>query len=105
MLADEGFGGLFRSIKEKFKNFLLDMVAQWLTSKFFQATLFQGRQPAAGPVERFWRRRHSGGIFNGIFGTSAAGPGGTAPFNGGNFAASGGGGGLNFLATGAVCLV
>jgi TP901 family phage tail tape measure protein len=34
-LADEGFGGLFKSIARKFKDMLIDMAAQWITSKIF----------------------------------------------------------------------
>lgn len=91
-LADEGFGGLFRKVKQMFRQFLLDMAAQWISSKFFKMFYQGGNAQAAGAGQQ---GGGLGGIFQSIFGSGGMGPGGTPVFNGGNNFVSGlGGGGM-----------
>ncbi|HEV7700485.1 MAG TPA: hypothetical protein VGO43_09690 [Pyrinomonadaceae bacterium] len=78
VLADEGFGGLFRDVKRKFKSFLLDMVSEWLTSKFFKMFYGGGNNQAA--QQNGQQGGIFGGIFNGIFGKGQGG--GTGPMGG-----------------------
>lgn len=90
VLAEQGFGAFFKSIARRFKNMLLDMAAQWLTSKIFNL-FYKG-----GNTNIQQQNGQSGGIVDSIlkkiFGASAAGsgPGGTPNFNPG----SGGGNGI-----------
>jgi len=84
---------IFGGIADKFKNMLLDMVTNWLTSKLMGGGQQNSSGSGGGGI---------GGILNGIFGGGGAtsGPGGTPNFNpngGGNVASGGGGGWGNFL--------
>lgn len=78
VLAEQGFGAFFKNVMRKFRDFLVDLAAQWLTSKFFQMFFKGGNQQAAA----------SSGSGNGsIFGaiqqmlSGGNGPGATPNFN------------------------
>lgn len=87
VLADEGFGGFFKSIKKKFQSFLLDMVADWLSSKFF-SLFYKG-----GNAQTQQQNGQGGGIFGGLLGSIFGGNqnSGTGGFNPGYFTGQGGG--------------
>lgn len=93
-----GWGNFFKWMGNRFKEMLKQMVADWLTSKFFQLFFKGGNQQIAG------QNGSGGGLLGsilGIFGRGAGGgigPGGTAVFN----PAGGGGSGgpFDFLNTG-----
>lgn len=87
VLADEGFGGFFRSVMRKFKSWLLDMAAEWLTSKFFKS-FFQGQgvsgTGAVGGAIGGGQQTTGGigGFLQNLFGGGRGqGPGGTPVFN------------------------
>lgn len=99
VLSEEGFGGFFKSIYRQFKQFLTDMVAQWLTSKFFQL-FFKGGNQQQAAANGQGNGGIFGGIFNAIFGSgSGMGPGGTPMFNFAGTGGQGNSGGLAALAS------
>lgn len=77
----DGAGSFFSWMYDRFKNFLKQMVAEWLASKFFKMFYGGGNAQAAqgsggGGI--------LGGLFQGLFGGGAngQGPGSTPMFNG-----------------------
>jgi hypothetical protein len=122
VLADQGFGAMFKNILHRFKSFLLDMVAQWLTSKFFELFFKGGNSKLAngagsvgvggssgGGVGGFIQQIFGGGggAGGGLFGGAQPGgliynavPGATGASGGYNGAASGGGSFLSRLFAG-----
>lgn len=97
--ARGGFRNFFSWVKDRFTQFLNDLIAEWLTSKFFDMFFKGGNQRVA-------QQNGQGGgilgsIFNGIFGPGGGsgsgsggfgGFGGTPGFNPGYFNSIGGGG-------------
>lgn len=98
--ARGGFKNFFSWVKDRFSQFLTDLIAEWLTSKFFDMFFKGGNQRVA-------QQNGQGGggilgsIFNGIFGPGSSsgsggggfgGFGGTPGFNPGYFNSLGGGG-------------
>lgn len=87
-----GWGNFFKWMANRFKQMLKEMVADWLTSQFFQLFFKGGNQQIAG--QNGSRGGFLGAIFqsvSGIFGrgaggSAANGPGGTPYFNPSNFA-------------------
>lgn len=80
VLAEDGFGAFFKNVAKKFQSFLLDLVAQWLTSKFFEL-FYKGGNAQIGS-QNGQSGGILGGIFQGIFGGGVQqGPGGTPMFN------------------------
>lgn len=69
VLADQGFGAFFKNVLRKFQSFLLDLVAQWLTSKFF--SLFYKGGNTATAQQNGQGGGIFGGILQGIFGQGA----------------------------------
>lgn len=79
----DGAGSFFSWMYDRFKNFLKQMVAEWLASKFFNMFFGGGNQQAA--QANGGGGGMLGGIFQSIFGgggASGQGPGGTPMFNG-----------------------
>lgn len=70
-LADQGFGAFFKSIQRKFQAFLLDLVAQWLTSKFF-SLFYKGGNVQTAQQNGQGGGGILGGILPAIFGQGAA---------------------------------
>jgi hypothetical protein len=85
----ERLGDAFKYIADKFRQMLLDMAAQWLTSKIFKS--FFGGQTGNGSGGSSSGGFSLGNIFGGGSGGGFGGIGATRPFNPGYF--SGGGAG------------
>ncbi|MGI8468261.1 MAG: hypothetical protein ACR2N3_07395 [Pyrinomonadaceae bacterium] len=71
--ADGGFKGLFDSIKNRFKQFLEEMITQWLTSEIFK--VFSGQTHGGaigGAASSAGGGFNLGNIFQSIFGGGAA---------------------------------
>lgn len=83
VLAEQGFGAFFKSVFGQFKQFLRDMVAEWLTSQFFKLFFKGGNNQTA--QQNGQGGGILGGLLNGIFGGGATGigPGGTPTYSGG----------------------
>ncbi|MCC6329000.1 MAG: hypothetical protein IT174_10820 [Acidobacteria bacterium] len=97
VLANEGFGGFFKSVINKFQSFLRDMLAEWLTSQFFQLMNKGGGIGQGAGASGSGGGWMFGSILNGLFGKGSGGmgPGGTPMYNGnssGGFSFGGGSG-------------
>ena len=79
-----GWDGILQSLKNKIKQFLVDMAAEWLASKFFKLITGQTSGGSSGGSSS----GGFGGILDLIFGRNRAGSGGTPPFVG-NFGSGG----------------
>jgi hypothetical protein len=96
-LSEQGFGGLFRSIKQRFTEFLADMIAQWIASKFFK-TFYQGGNTQTAQANGQGGGGILGAITQGIFGGQGNAAGGGS--GGGIFSGSNGGGIFHFGGSG-----
>lgn len=70
VLADQGFGAFFKNVLRKFQSFLLDLVAQWLTSKFF-SLFYKGGNVQTAQQSGQGGGGIFGGILQGVFGQGA----------------------------------
>lgn len=76
ILAEQGFGAFFKNIYQKFRSWLLDMAAQWLTSKFFKLLSGIGPGGAAGSGAQSGGTGGLQQIFQSVFGAGGSSAGG-----------------------------